>query len=114
MIRESLRDILESFGYKVLLAESGKQAVELVNNGAKIDLAIIDYAMPGLNGIETVKQMRAMNSQIKMVISSGFAESKEIFESKIKVDGFLPKPYHIVELTKKIRKILTNKEPVIE
>ncbi len=49
-----------------------------------------------------------------MVISSGFAESKEIFESKIKVDGFLPKPYHIVELTKKIRKILTNKEPVIE
>ena len=114
MIRESLRDILESFGYKVLLAESGKQAVELVNKGAKIDLAIIDYAMPGLNGIETVKQMRAINSQIKMVISSGFAESKEIFESKIKVDGFLPKPYHIVELTKKIRKILTNKEPVIE
>ncbi len=112
MIRESLRDILESFGYKVLLAENGKQAIEIVEQGTKIDLAIIDYAMPGLNGIDTIEKLRDINQQIKMVISSGFAESKEVFESQIKVDGFLPKPYHIVELTKKIRKILSSRETV--
>ncbi len=114
MIRESLKDILESFGYTVLLAENGKRAVEIIQKGQKVDLAIIDYAMPGMNGIETIEKLRQINGKIKMVISSGFAESKEVFESKIAIDGFLPKPYHIVELTKKIRKILSAKTAVVK
>ncbi|MFQ5584958.1 MAG: ATP-binding protein, partial [Calditrichia bacterium] len=58
LIRESLKSSLELLGYKVITASSGSEGVEIVEHERDIHLAIVDLAMPQMNGIETIKALR--------------------------------------------------------
>ena len=108
MIRESLSDILHSLGYEVLIAESGEKGLQIVREKKAIHLAIVDFAMPQMNGIETIKKMRGINPKIRILLSSGHADRDKIMEEKIPIDGFLAKPYHITDLARKIKSVLKN------
>ncbi len=108
MIRESLSDILQSLGYEVLMADSGKEALRLLKEKKAVHLAIVDFAMPQMNGIETIKLIRGINPKIKILLSSGHADRDRIMEEKIPIDGFLAKPYHITDLARKIKSVLKN------
>ncbi len=114
MIRESLKDILESLGYHIYTAADGKEALEIVQKNGKIHVAIVDYAMPGMNGIETIRRIREMNASIRILLSSGYAEREQIMNQNVRIDGFLPKPYHIKELARKIKKVLQVQPPVLD
>ena len=65
--------ILHSGGYGVLTAGNGKQALDLLQNGAAtIHLALLDVVMPGMNGVELGKHIQTLNSNIKIVLMSGY------------------------------------------
>jgi len=108
LIRESVKDILESLGYIVEQAESGREALNLIiNEKRKPHLAIIDMSMPKMNGVETIRKIREIDKKMKILLSSGHLEKEKMIPDDLNLDGILPKPYRLRELALKIRQVLS-------
>jgi CheY-like chemotaxis protein len=101
-------DILEDRGYRVFSASEGMEAVRIYQERRReIDLIILDVMMPGIGGKETYRQLRAINSQVKVLLSSGYSTEGEVGEIlKEGVSGFVQKPYREEELAAKVREVL--------
>lgn len=110
MIRESIRDTLIALGYNTITAGSGKEAITILQRNPQIHLAIVDYLMPKMDGIETIKGLKEINPDIKILLSSGYADRERLQKIGSKIDGLLFKPYHISELSKKIRTLVGKEE----
>jgi len=108
-IRDMLGELLASLGYKVLLAENGNIAVETVRNNKEIFVAIVDYTMPKMNGIETIKAIHQIDGNIRILLSSGYADQARIIHKYPHIDGFLPKPYHINEVARIVKETLKKR-----
>ena len=106
LIRETGRALMESLGYRVLVAENGLEGFNLfIENQEIIDIIILDMIMPVMNGKETFLKIREMNATVPIIISSGFTKDKDfdVF-SDYEVSGFLQKPFSRVELSEIIWK----------
>jgi len=110
MILEVGRDILELLGYKVLLASSGQEALEVyAEKCSRIDMVILDMIMPGMDGREIYQRLKKINPESKVLLSSGYSingQATEIIE--MGCDGFIQKPYNMGALSAKIREILDS------
>lgn len=99
-VRFSTRALLEAIGFNVLAVEDGTSAIELFGlRRATIDWVLMDLTMPGLDGHETFLRLRAIDPAVKVVLSSGWAESE--LRSRYQQDpplAFLAKPYRGDEL----------------
>ena len=108
MILEIGKDMLEKLGYKVVVAESGRKAVEIYErNQNAIDMVILDMIMPDMSGNETYDRLKEINPAIKTLLSSGYSingEAQAILNSGC--HGFIQKPFNLTNLSQKIRKIL--------
>jgi CheY-like chemotaxis protein len=71
--------LLGAAGYSVLTAESGTEALEVLANGANIDLALLDYMMPGRNGDELAEKLRREHPGIPLVAVSAVGQLPEAF-----------------------------------
>ena len=101
------QSILGDYGYKCILALDGKSGLEIYKkDNANIDLVILDVVMPGINGIETYKEMKKINSNLRALISSGFNLEDNANLIELGVDGLVSKPYSSKELTITVRKVL--------
>ncbi|GAB4379459.1 MAG: hypothetical protein Kow0042_28880 [Calditrichia bacterium] len=110
MIRESVSEILTAFGYRVQVACNGMEAVKIVQeNQRHFQLAIVDMSMPKMNGIETIRRLRQLDPDLKLILSSGYLDRDRTIPPDLKIDGALPKPYRMRELALKIREILNQK-----
>src|SRR5262249_37189535 len=72
-VRRFLTEFLQSLDYAVVEARDGQTAVQLLEEGAKADLLVVDYAMPGMNGLETIRQARLRRPNLPSLLISGFA-----------------------------------------
>ena len=108
MILDVGKEILEALGYAVFLARSGKEAIEVYeNNKEKIDLIILDMIMPGMGGGEVYDQLKEINRDIKVLLSSGYSIEGQATEIlKRGCNAFIQKPFNIEKLSHKIREIL--------
>jgi len=110
MILDVGQEILEILGYEVLVATSGEAALELYQAHAdKIDLVILDLIMPGMDGREIYTRLKAMNPEVRVLLSSGYSidgEAAEIIE--MGCDGFIQKPYNMGDLSAKVREVLDS------
>ena len=108
MIIDVGRDVLEKLGYEVLIAKSGKEAIEIYRmNQKKIDMVILDMVMPEMGGGDTYDKLRDVNPNIKVLLSSGYSIDGQA--SKILsrgCDGFIQKPFDIKTLSLEIRTTL--------
>ncbi len=109
----SLRDLigilLESVGYRVLLAGSAAEALSLSDaHPGTVQLLITDMMMPGMNGRELAREMIGVRPDIKTLLVSGYlADSLEVTgDSKSPVLPFLGKPFSRVQLARKVRELL--------
>jgi len=91
-------------GYQVLLAEDGNQALDILQKN-RIDLAILDIKMEGMNGIETLKRMMEVNKDIKVILNSAYSIYKSDFVTW-SADAYLVKSSDISELKNKISELL--------
>jgi CheY-like chemotaxis protein len=100
--------MLEKMGYKVFIAQNGKEAIEVYNkNKAEIDMVVLDMIMPDMGGSEAYDELKKINPGIKVLLSSGYSIdglASEII--KRGCDGFIQKPFHMEELSQKLREIL--------
>jgi PAS domain S-box-containing protein len=105
------QEMLETLGYRALLAKDGKEAIEICQNSPdRIDLVVLDMIMPGMDGGVVFDRIREYNPEIKVLLSSGYSlngQAKTILERGC--DGFIQKPFSIKELSQKIREILDRK-----
>jgi len=111
MIIDVGQDILKLLGYEVLPVRGGEEAIEVYKkNHDKIDMVILDMIMPDMGGGETYDRLKEINPDIKVLLSSGYSingRATEILERGC--DGFLQKPFSIMDLSQKIREILDKK-----
>ncbi|HEU4401945.1 MAG TPA: response regulator [Candidatus Polarisedimenticolia bacterium] len=102
------RDILEMYGYKVLTARNGEEALRLYRERAtEIDLVLLDLTMPVMGGLECFRRMQRVDARVRVVIASGF--SSESTASEVLAEGaigYISKPYDIDVLARVIREAL--------
>ncbi|MDD5452302.1 MAG: PAS domain-containing protein [Desulfovibrionales bacterium] len=100
--------ILRAMGYKVLLAASGKEAVEAYKKHKdEINLVILDMIMPDMSGSEVYDIIKEINPAVRVLLSSGYSitgQAAGILERGC--DGFIQKPFDIKALSHKIREVL--------
>lgn len=107
MLGELLAELLETNGYSVIKVSSGKDVLTLLTEEIKVDLAIIDYNMPGLSGLETIEEIRKLNLDIPIILSSGSMwVHNEADLSKYKIDGQLNKPYEFEAMLATIKRFI--------
>jgi CheY-like chemotaxis protein len=102
--------ILENLGYKVLLARSGMEAIEIYwANRSFIDLVILDIIMPHMSGAATYDRLKGIDPDVKVLLCSGYSvDSQAAALLQQGCMGFLQKPFNTRELSRKIRDILDN------
>lgn len=110
-IWDFLIEALQKLGYSVLLAENGIDAVEIYKSNPKqIDLVLLDMIMPKLGGHKTFFQIKAIDPDAKILLSSGYISEEEVHDLLAQgAKGFLTKPHRLMELAKEIRRILDEK-----
>jgi two-component system cell cycle sensor histidine kinase/response regulator CckA len=113
-LRELVTKVLRSYGYQVLEAAHGKEALRLWQGAAiKPALLLTDMMMPeGLSGWELAAHVRQDVPDLKVLFTSGY--SPEIFGNEVQLDvnsNFLPKPYHPRLLARTVRSCLDNHRP---
>ncbi|MCL4457049.1 MAG: PAS domain S-box protein [Nitrospirae bacterium] len=114
-VRNLTRDVLERFGYKVIAAEDGEEAIEkFMDNKKDIQLLLLDVLMPKKNGKEVYEEIKKINPGIKTIFLSGYTANL-IHKKGILEEGldFILKPVSPKELLGKVREILDrgrNKE----
>jgi CheY-like chemotaxis protein len=104
-LRKIARAILENSGYRVLVAEDGREAVELFRQHADtITVILLDMNMPVMGGEEAFGLIRAIRADVPIVVSTGFSEvtTRELFGGGIAV-GFVQKPYTAARLCERIQ-----------
>ncbi|MBN1163201.1 MAG: response regulator [Candidatus Krumholzibacteriota bacterium] len=96
-------DMLVRLGYEVETAVSGHEAIEIVR-AKQIDLVILDLVMPEINGPETFAQLRKINPELPVIISSGFCEGSVIQDMlRNGAKSFLKKPYRLHDISNVLR-----------
>ena len=90
-------DLLAALGYEGLTANSGEQALSICQKqGDTIRCVILDLNMPQMRGVHTLRELRRRYPDLKIIVSSGFAESEtRLFVGDIPVNGYLTKPYDL-------------------
>lgn len=100
-IRATGKMMLERMGYTVLVASDGREAIKMYPlHRDKISVVLLDLTMPHLNGEETFRELRQMNPQVRVIMSSGYSETdiSSRFAGK-GLAGVIQKPYTRAELT---------------
>lgn len=102
------KQILEKIGYTVFLAQSGAEAVTIIEEkGDEIDIVILDLVMPGMGGGEVFDMIKKIKPSLKVLLSSGYSINGEATEILSRgCDGFIQKPFTIMLLSQKINKLL--------
>ena len=101
-------DMLNSLGYTVLLAENGKEAVEIYqSNPGAIDLVLLDMVMPVMNAHEAFPLLKAADPNVRVLLASGYVEEEDVQDLLSNgAISFMRKPYLLKDLARRIRDIL--------
>lgn len=106
VIRVTTEMMLESHGYHVLSASSGEAGIALfVKFSDTISVVLLDMVLPAISGFDIFKQLQQIDPNVKVIVTSGFAESKDLFTG---ISGFIKKPYRQAELLQIVNEAITE------
>ncbi len=110
MVRDLLMHMLCEVGYSVVTCENGLQARDYFSaHREAIDLVMLDVNMPVMNGVDCLRELRAIDPQVRTIVMTGYAvseDTKKILTTG--VSGFLQKPFEYRLLIKMIKEIITS------
>ncbi len=111
---EILSQRLETRGLKVIAVTSGEEALDMTDD-QNFDVAVVDFAMPGLNGIETLKQIKEKRPDIEVIMLTGQGTIQSGIEAmKHGAIDYLEKPVDLTILMEKIRLAKQQRMLVLE
>ncbi|SAK61079.1 ATP-binding protein [Caballeronia ptereochthonis] len=105
-VRRMLVECLQAFGYEVTDARDGPSGLERLRVDHP-DLLMVDYAMPGMNGLQVIEKARELRENLPVVLATGYADVdlSTITDKRFTV---LRKPFQLDELTRVVRSALTS------
>lgn len=112
VVRQTAKIALERYGYKVLLAESGREGIEVFRRReSEISVVLLDMMMPAMGGEDVIERLTEIRPEVPVIVSSGYNEAltAQRFAGK-GVAGFIQKPYTSRQLAEKVNVILAAKE----
>jgi CheY-like chemotaxis protein len=104
-VRDVIAETLEGFGYGVVVAASGEEALPMLAKRDDIRVLITDVRMPGMSGFELATRARRVTVGLRVIITSGYFLPQPIAER------FLKKPFRMHELATAVRAELANGTP---
>jgi len=104
-------EILEVLGYKVSVARSGREAMEIYREKQdEIDMVILDMIMPDMDGGETFNALKSIDPDVKVILSSGYsADARSTRMMEEGCYGFIQKPYSVNTLSQKVKEVLNKR-----
>ncbi|NLD35631.1 MAG: response regulator [Desulfatiglans sp.] len=100
--------MLKKLGYNVIVAENGKKAIDIFSKEHKnISLVLLDMIMPGMGGMETFDRLKEVDSNVRVLLSSGYSldgQAREIMDRGC--NGFIQKPFTLNNISQKVREII--------
>jgi CheY-like chemotaxis protein len=107
-VRNLARRALQRFGYRVLEAGNGQEALAFVReSGEPIDLLLTDVVMPGMGGRELAEHLARECPATRVLFTSGYTDAAVLQpQGSGLVSAFLPKPYTPLQLARKVREVL--------
>jgi CheY-like chemotaxis protein len=109
MVRRTAETTLNRYGYRVLGAKTGQEGLEVFERGAaEIGVVLLDLTMPGIGGEETLRELRKIRADVKVILSSGYDETETLRRfTGDGPDGFIQKPYTAASLAGKVSSVLS-------
>jgi len=109
VVLRTARLALQRYGYTVLTAQNGKEAVDLFRAVAsEIDLVLLDMTLPVMPGEVAFQELRAIRRDVRVLATSGYSEVEALNRFGEEVDGFIQKPYKAARLAEKVQEILAR------
>jgi len=107
-----IRTLLEVDEYKVETASTGEEALERVHKGLQPDLVLLDLLMPGIDGLQTLEQLRQIRPGVKVVMLSCVSDTRKVVQAiRLGAHDYLTKPFQKAELDAVIDQCLgTNQQ----
>jgi len=107
-----IRTLLEVDEYKVETATTGEEAVARVQKGLAPDLVLLDLLMPGIDGLQTLEQLRQLQPGVKVVMLSCVSDTRKVVQAmRLGAHDYLTKPFQKAELDVVVDQCLGNKGP---
>jgi two-component system cell cycle sensor histidine kinase/response regulator CckA len=108
MLRKLVATFLRQNGFQVLLAEDGRQAVEIFEREReRVRLVVLDVMMPRLSGPEAMRELRKLNPDVPILLASGYSDVELTEAERTRVQGFIAKPYREPDLIGAVRQALS-------
>src|SRR5438270_11594264 len=94
-----IRTLLEVDNYKVETGTTGEEALEHVKKGLTPDLVLLDVLMPGIDGLQTLEQLRQLKPGVKVVMLSCVSDTRKVVQAmRLGAQDYLTKPFQKAEL----------------
>ncbi|MCS7052727.1 MAG: ATP-binding protein, partial [Ignavibacterium sp.] len=106
MLNDLLGDLLESNGFYVLKVNNTNEIIRILSEELKVDLLIIDYNLPEINGIECVMRLREMGLDMPVIVASGVSSFNNEELKKAKINKTIQKPYDFETILEEIKRII--------
>jgi len=106
MLSDLLAEMLESSGYYVIKVKSGEEVITVLTEELKVDLLIIDYNMPVMNGLECISKIRSLNFKLPVILSTGSISFEDEDLKRFKVSKKIMKPYEFDTMLKAIKQLI--------
>lgn len=101
------RELLEKMGYEVETASQGSEALDRCRRDPPVDLIILDYHLPDMNGLQLLRELKNTRPHTKVVMASGFFTSQELRQLQDDgASGFLSKPFRSRVIQALIKEVL--------
>jgi PAS domain S-box-containing protein len=109
-LRDVMMTSLQENGYKVVEAQDGEHAIDILRGDQSFDLLFTDVVMPGgINGVDLAEQARVLQPHIRVLFTSGYTDTAVALQGKLKAgDTLLKKPYKRVELLDMVDQALSD------
>jgi two-component system chemotaxis response regulator CheY len=105
-MRHRLVNLLTEHNYEVVEAKDGEEAIELYRQ-AQPDAVLLDFAMPGKNGLVTLRAIRQLNSEAKVIMLTALSQEAIAIQSmQAGAKDFVVKPFESEQLLKAVRRVL--------
>ncbi len=110
-VRELLRDMLEVEGFEVLESEDGPTTLAAVS-GSQPDLIILDHMMPGITGLDVLRQLRGEGSGVPIIVLTAYADDETTWQGwAAGASFFMEKPFDPEDMLVWVNRLLSDPQP---